>query len=144
MKTGITFTGPFSIVVDSNLRPNGDVTEAVMKVIVDALRKEEWISDEININSLQYDDDWKPTRHKTIMWSKTMSPKLKKRMVQACASAWRNIAMDMLTGQPSHSMSAEDAQEITADYVTASGWFDLTYEERHECLKLAIPRDVCI
>jgi len=75
-----------------------------------------------------------------------MTDETKERMVEACRNAWNAIAYDILQLQENNEMSAEDAQDCTADYVDMhiDGWWDLTYEERHECLAVAIPNDVCI
>lgn len=145
MKVGITFTGSISIVVDANEGVSGEeaLEQAITKIIEDTLRKEEWISDEVNTN-LHYEDDWNPKKHQTIMWSKALSPKLKEEMIRACQATWLSIGIDMLRRQPDQSMSAENAREITADYVTASEWWDITHEERAVCLREAIPRDVVL
>ena len=73
-----------------------------------------------------------------------MTEETKNTMVKACELTWLEKGYDILLMQPDHSMSAEDAQDCVADYVDEPGWWDLTYEERHECLAVAIPNDVCI
>jgi len=64
--------------------------------------------------------------------------------IEACKEAWNMIAFDILQLQDDNEMTAKDAQDCTADYVDIPGWWDLTYEERHEYLAVAIPNNVCL
>lgn len=75
---------------------------------------------------------------------KAMTPEQKERLTEAAEKTFQFLAWDLLQGQPDQSMTAEDARSYIADYVEEPDWFDVTYEERQECLALAIPEDVCI
>jgi len=64
--------------------------------------------------------------------------------VKAITQAFDRVAYDLLQAAPNNSMTASEAQEVTADYVEAPGWWDLEPEERAECLREAIPYDQCL
>ena len=73
-----------------------------------------------------------------------MKAEVKARMVKACRETFQRIAYDLLLDAENHWMAAEEVQDYVAEYVDTPGWWQLTYEHRHECLAEAIPNDQAI
>jgi len=64
--------------------------------------------------------------------------------VRSVEDKWRAISLDILAAAPDRSMLAEEVQAITADYIRAPGWFELSWQDRESILLEALPNDQAI
>lgn len=77
----------------------------------------------------------------------TLSSDMERKVVAALQRSWNSIAHDYLRDVESHSMTAEEIQELTGDYIDTHGgdkeaakWFwAISYEDQARVLKLALP-----